>query len=646
MFDLFRSREKSVRILLGGLLLLVALSMLTYLVPTYNQGGSIASDSVVATVGGDTITMLDMQKVVQSTLKNKQIPPGAVATFIPQMVQEAITDKALAYQARQLGFEVSDADLSAAIRQVLPSLFPDGKFVGKETYAAMLLQQDMNIEEFEGDLRRQVLISRLRDVALEGTIVTQAEIEAEYRKKNEKIKIQYVKLLSDKFKAEAVPTAVEIQQYFQAGSARYTVPEKRNLVILLADQAKMTQSLTPTDNELLAAYNLNKQQFQTPERVQVVHVLVNTQNKTPDEEAKLKAKADDLLKQVRAGANVTDLVKKFSDDPGKVQNNGEYWVQQDSGMVPEFKAAAFRLKPGESDVIKTTYGYHVMKVLKHEDAHLRSFEEAKSDLATQWKTQRVNNLMTQISDKAQGELQKDPTHPEKVAAEYNMQLVHADNVVGDGGVPIPEIGTNGDFTQSIAGLKQGEVSQPVALPGNKLALAVVVGIVPARPQTFDEAKDAIRESMTGTRLSRLVMDKATELLSKAKSLGGDLEKAAKSMGLEVKTSDEFGRTGTVEGLGTVTYLQDAFRTANGNLFGPIAMPDGQVVAKVLSHVAPDMAQLDAQRNQIRDDLKSQKANDRNKLFEAGVRDLLIKQGKLKVNQQVLNRLIANYQSGG
>jgi parvulin-like peptidyl-prolyl isomerase len=294
--------------------------------------------------------------------------------------------------------------------------------------------------------------------------------------------------------------------------------------------------------------------------------------------------------------------------------------------------------------VKTTYGYHIMKVLKHEDAHLRTFDEAKSDLITQWKTQRVANLMQQISDKAQADLQKDPAHPEKVAAQYGMQLVPVDNIAPD--VTIPEIGQNTDFALSIANLKQGEVSQPVALPGNKLALAVVTAVIPARPQTLDEAKDAIREAITSTRLNRLVADKAAELTSKAKSMGGDLEKAAKSMGLEVKATDDFGRTGTVEGLGTATYLQDGFRTPDGGLFGPIAIPDGQVVAKVIHHVAPDMAQLDAQRNQIRDDLKSQKARDRNSLFEAGVRDMLIKQGKLKVNQQVLNRLIASYQSGG
>src|SRR5581483_3589119 len=120
MFDLFRSREKSVRILLGGLLVVVALSMLTYLIPTYGQDGSSGNDNVIATVGGQTVTLLEMQKLIQATVKNRQLPPGTLTAFIPQMVQEQITDKALAYQAEQLGFVVSDADLATTIKQMIP----------------------------------------------------------------------------------------------------------------------------------------------------------------------------------------------------------------------------------------------------------------------------------------------------------------------------------------------------------------------------------------------------------------------------------------------------------------------------------------------------------------------------------------------
>src|SRR5271157_3459437 len=324
MFDLFRSREKSVRILLGALLVLVALSMLTYLVPNYNTGSTTTSDTVVADVPGNPVTMYDVQKLVQATMKNKQFPPELLPNYIPTMVDQMVTERAMAYEASRLGFVVTDQDVADTIRQIAPSLFPDGKFVGKDAYAAMLAQQQMSIANFEADLKRQLLITRLRDVALEGTIVTPLEIEETFKKKNEQVKVQFVKLNPDKYKGEIQPSQDELQKYFNANIAQYQQPEKRNLTILLADQAKMAQTVNLTDAELLQAYNQNKDQFRTPEEVKVRHILLKTQGKPASDEPKIKAQADDILKQVRGGANFAGLVKRYSEDTGSIANGGEY----------------------------------------------------------------------------------------------------------------------------------------------------------------------------------------------------------------------------------------------------------------------------------------------------------------------------------
>ena len=296
MFDLFRSREKAVRIVLGAILGLVSLSMLTYLIPNYNSGGS--SDVIVAEIGKDTITLPEVQRGVQNTMKGRQLPPELLPNFVPQVVDQMITDRALAYEATQLGFQVTDTDLADAIRQLIPSLFPEGKFVGKDAYAAFLAQQSVTIPEFEEDLKRQILITKLREIAVEGTIVTPQEIEATYRRQNEKIKIEYVKVTGDKFRGEVQPSEADMQAYFKANAASYQMPEKKNLVILIADQAKLQASLSVSDADLLRQYNQNQAQFRTPERVHVRHILLKTAGKPATEDAAIKAKAEDLLKQI------------------------------------------------------------------------------------------------------------------------------------------------------------------------------------------------------------------------------------------------------------------------------------------------------------------------------------------------------------
>src|ERR1035438_6831065 len=119
MFDLFRSREKSVRILLGGILLIVALSMLTYLVPSYNNGAQSA-DTTVATVGNQEITVGEVQKLIQNVIKGKQIPPEVLPNYIPRMIDDLVTRRALEYEATRLGFRVTDQDLATTIRQTIP----------------------------------------------------------------------------------------------------------------------------------------------------------------------------------------------------------------------------------------------------------------------------------------------------------------------------------------------------------------------------------------------------------------------------------------------------------------------------------------------------------------------------------------------
>src|SRR4051794_20501971 len=193
MFDLFRSRDKAVRILLGALLVVVGLSMLTYLIPSYGSGGS-ANDLVIAEIGNEKITLPEVQRLVQNTMRGRQMPAEILPSYVPQMIDGMISDRALAFEAERLGFEITDEQIGDAIKQYVPNLFQNGQFMGKDAYAALLAQQNLTIAEFEADVRRQMLIARLRGVALEGTIVTPQEIEAEYKKKYEKVKFEYVKL--------------------------------------------------------------------------------------------------------------------------------------------------------------------------------------------------------------------------------------------------------------------------------------------------------------------------------------------------------------------------------------------------------------------------------------------------------------------
>jgi peptidyl-prolyl cis-trans isomerase D len=313
-------------------------------------------------------------------------------------------------------------------------------------------------------------------------------------------------------------------------------------------------------------------------------------------------------------------------------------------MDPAFEKAAFSQKPmAIGDPVKSAYGYHILQVLTHDDARVKSFAEVKDEIAKQWKDQRVSAMLQKISDQAQAALQKDPDHPEKVAADLGMEVVHANDVAP--GQAIPAVGPSPDFDQVIAGLKKGEVSQPVSPSANKVVIAEVTGVNPAHPATFDEVKTQVHDAMVNARLMKIVQDKSKQLADAARADGGDLAKAAKAMGLEVKTTELFKRGGSVDGLGSASYFDDAFQDAAGAVLNPIPMPDATVVAKVAQHAGADMSKLPEQRVSIIDSLKGDKARERNTIFEAGLVAKLTQEGVVKIHPEVVTRIISSFRGG-
>src|ERR1051326_7844825 len=223
MFDLFRSSDKRKKYFLSGLLILVALSMVTYLNPNYG-GGDPSPDTVIAQIGRDTVTQRDAQLAIQQILRGKSIPPNLVSLYVPQIIDQLITERILVYEAGRLGFKVSEDDTFNAIHLAHPELFPEGKFIGRDSYAAYLAQQNLTIDEYESDWARKVLVNRLKGVAVEGTVGTSAGIAKEFHLRNDKVNVMYVKLSPEKLKSEVQITPAEMKEFFDRNPASFPTP--------------------------------------------------------------------------------------------------------------------------------------------------------------------------------------------------------------------------------------------------------------------------------------------------------------------------------------------------------------------------------------------------------------------------------------
>ena len=126
-------------------------------------------------------------------------------------------------------------------------------------------------------------------------------------------------------------------------------------------------------------------------------------------------------------------------------------------------------------------------------------------------------------------------------------------------------------------------------------------------------------------------------------MGGDLAAAAKALNLEVKTSNEVDRNGAIESVGNASSIPDAWSKPEGSLLGPVSVTGGKLVGKVVAKTPANMAELAAQAETIRNELRQTRARERAQMFQGGLVDRLKSEGKVKINEDVRTRLVSQYQ---
>jgi peptidyl-prolyl cis-trans isomerase D len=524
MFDLFRSRQKAVRYLLGGLLLMVASSMVITLIPGYGSSTARSStdDQTLADIGKDKITADQVKLMAQRIFRSGQVPPDMVDVYIPQIVEEMIQQRAVLYEFEREGLTVSDDEILAGLASENQTFFKDGALISKDQFEQALAQQGMTLQDAIDDMRRKLMMKKIGNVVYAGVIVTEKEIDDFYTKQKEKAKIQYIGFPAAKFRGDVKVTDADLHGVFEANRGAYVTPEKRTFQVLILEQSKVEESMTISEADLRAAYSGSMDNFRMPERVKVRHVLVDTRNKSDAEKKQLLVKAQNLLKQLKGGADFAEVAKANSDDTSNAKTGGDLgWVVHGQ-MVPEFDKAAFTLKPKDiSDIVTTQFGYHILQVMEKEPAHVKPFDEVKTDLATQLKKERVTEMMQSTADKVRAALQKSPGSAAEIAKQYNVNLVSVTKSAA--GSAIPSLGVTPEIDNALGPLKPNEVTQVISLPANRLVVAVLNAKEPPRQSNFDEVEGQVREKVTSEKATVIAEARAKEAADKLKA-GADIDR--------------------------------------------------------------------------------------------------------------------------
>lgn len=642
MFDLFRSRARIVRILLTVLLSLVALSMVITLIPGFGSAVDQSSDQVVAEVGDMVVTSRMLRQAIQMQMQSRQLSADLLELFVPQIVNQMVSEYATAYQAQRMGFKATDEDVVKTIRTLIPQLFQDGRFAGTDLYRQFLAQNNTTIPEFEANVRRQILLSKLQAVAFEGIVVTPQEVEAEFRSRNQKVRLNYLSFKPDDFRNKVNPTRAQLEEFLQARQAQFQIPAKRTLSLVVVDENKLGENIQISDAQLRQAYDSQRDRFRVEEQVKVRHILMKTTAGDDKHNAEVRKQMEDILKQLRGGANFEELAKKYSEDPGSNFKGGDLGFVSRGQTVANFEKTAFTLAPNTiSDIIETEYGYHILQVLEKQPGRLKPLEEVKDELIQELKRRQLYDRMPALAEQARAELVKDPGAAREIARKLNLAYARAENV--GPGDPLPLVGVSQDLEFAVTSLEKGGVTQVIQTEGNKLVVAVVEDVTPARPARLAEVEKDVRETYVREKAREMAEKKAKEFEARLRANNNDLEKTARELGYSLNDTGEFDRQGEMKGIGTAAYFADQpFTNPVGAVVGPYRVSQDIYFYKIVSQSPPDPSKLESERDAIVSMIRDRKMRERREIFEETLIEQLRKEGKLKVHDDVIKRIVAAY----
>jgi peptidyl-prolyl cis-trans isomerase D len=638
--------------LLGGLLMLITVSMVWYLVPSsgnagYSFGGPVKG--VVAQVDGGDVTAEEVRQTARQMLQ-QQMPQGGpnMAMLLPFFAQRAadqlITRQALLVEAGRMGLHATPAEVRDELEhgRYAATFFPGGNFIGQQEYDDLLQRANLTREKFEDAVGKDILLNKLQALISGSATVSESQIRDQFIKQNSKVKFDYAVLKQDDLRKGLHPTDEELKAYYESHKATYanSVPEKRKVKYALVETGKAEAEVQVTQDDLRAYYDQHRDEYRTPDQVKVSHILIKTPLPGPDGKvdekgvAEAQHRAEDLLKQLKGGAKLEDLAKKYSEDPGSAKQGGSLgWIGKGQ-TVPEFEKTAFSLPKGQiSDLVKSSYGFHIIRVEDKQDAHVKTLDDVKAEIEPVIKHQKAQQV---AQKQAEALLTQARTQGlDAAAAAMKIPVITTDFFARKD--MLPGLGPATQFMDAV--FTATEKAPPDVAPASQgIAVFQLLGIKPSGTPTFEEIRTRVEDEFKSERSSVLLSQKVQELSDRAKT-EHDLKRAAKELGATVKTSDLVLPDGQVPDVGSMSgQASVAFNMKPGEISGPINSGSNGVVIAVLENQKPDEADFAAKRDQIRDQLLQGKQQELFGLFISNLRDSMEKSGKIKINQEEMKAL--------
>ncbi|MEW5805954.1 MAG: peptidylprolyl isomerase [Acidobacteriota bacterium] len=546
-----------------------------------------------------------------------------------QVIGTLIEQKMILQEAKALGITATPEEVSQKIMSY-PAFMENGLFIGKERYTRLLRATERDIGEFESGIRDSIIMEKWRNLIADNVFISPAELEREYRETNEKVSFDYIFLSSASYENEVSVGDEEARAHFFENNGRYRKAESRRAKFIVLSRDDLKKEVQITENDIKVYYRNNISDFQQTEQVAAKHILIKVDpNSTPETDEKAKKDIEEILSRARRGESFEELAKKFSQDEGSSPNGGDLGRFQRGMMVKEFEDVAFSLAVGAiSDVVRTQFGYHIIKVTEKIPERLITLEEARDRIMRELEYEKTQDLLESKMNKIRAEMTSSERF-EEVAKRYALPIMDTGFITRE--QRVPETGTALEFQKVLFSLKPFEIGGPVAV-ARGLSILLFTEEQEAKIPAFEEVRNDVVLDLR----QRKAAEKAYEFLRVALiESGRNIESLAKKLKLEVKHAREITRRHVIPEVGSVpSTIEELLRYSPGDLAGPVKTPHGAILAKIQDVVLISPERFASEKETFKENLLSSK---REVLIDGIIQHIRARKD-IKVNSQLIKQI--------
>nr|WP_145551452.1 SurA N-terminal domain-containing protein [Variovorax boronicumulans] len=529
MFDFVRQHTK---IMMGLLFLLIIPSFVFFGLEGYtrmNEGGQ-----VVARLAGSEIKQAEWDfahrnEVQRMLAQTPNLDPALLDSPEAKYatLERLVRDRVLAVAADEAHLVTSDARLARALQEdpAIASLRkPDGS-LDVERYRLLVGAQGMTPEMFEANARRQISTRQVMGGVGESAFGVAAAADATFGAFLQRREVQVAQFPAGDFSAGLQPTEAELEAWYKDHVAQFRAPEQAKIEYVVLDLDAVKKNIAVNEDDLKTFYTQNNAQLAGKEERRASHILVNApKSASADERAKAKARAEELLAEVRKNpGSFADVARKNSDDKGSAASGGDLDYLVRGAIDKPIADAIFGLaKKGDiSDVVESDFGYHVIQLTDIRAPKVPSFAEMRAQLEGELRTQQAQRQFAETAETFTNTVYEQSDSLKPVADKLKLQIQTATVT------PVPAAGATGPLANarlleavfSADATQQKRNTEAIEIGTNQLVSARVVEHSPARTQALAEVKDQVRARWIAQRAAELAKQKGEAQLAEWKTQG-------------------------------------------------------------------------------------------------------------------------------